>query len=65
MQAIGNYIHENSENKVIYVTAEDFLNEFLDGLNKNKMTAFKNKFRYTDVLLIDDIHFFQDKKAVQ
>ncbi|MDR0475744.1 MAG: chromosomal replication initiator protein DnaA [Treponema sp.] len=65
MQAIGNYIHENSENKVIYVTSEDFLNEYLEGIAQGKMNVFKNKFRYTDVLLIDDIQFFQDKPGVQ
>jgi chromosomal replication initiator protein len=61
MQAIGNYIHENSDNKVIFITSEDFLNEYTDGLQRHNMNAFKNKFRYTDVLLIDDIQFFQDK----
>jgi chromosomal replication initiator protein len=65
MQAIGNHIHENSENEVICVTSEDFLNEYLEGLAQNKMNSFKNKFRYVDVLLIDDIQFFQDKPGVQ
>jgi chromosomal replication initiator protein len=65
MQAIGNYVHENSDNKVICVTSEDFLNEYLEGIAQGKMNSFKNKFRYTDVLLIDDIQFFQDKPAVQ
>jgi chromosomal replication initiator protein len=65
MQAIGNYIHENSDNKVICVTGEEFLNEYLEGITQNKMNSFKNKFRYTDVLLIDDIQFFQDKPGVQ
>jgi chromosomal replication initiator protein len=65
MQAIGNYIHETSDNKVICVTSEDFLNEYMDGIAQGKMNAFKNKFRYTDVLLIDDIQFFQDKPGVQ
>jgi len=65
MQAIGNHIHENSDNKVIYVTSEDFLNQYLDSLSEKKMNSFKNKFRYVDVLLIDDIQFFQDKPGVQ
>jgi chromosomal replication initiator protein len=65
MQAIGNYIHENSNNKVICITSEEFLNEYLEGITQNKMNSFKNKFRYTDVLLIDDIQFFQDKPGVQ
>jgi chromosomal replication initiator protein len=69
MQAIGNYIHANSKNKIIFITAESFLNEFIESLavtgGPNKMAAFKNKYRHTDVLLIDDIHFFQDKPQVQ
>ena len=65
MQAIGNYIHENSDNKVIYVTSEDFLNQYMEGLAEKKMNSFKNKFRYVDVLLVDDIQFIQDKPGVQ
>jgi chromosomal replication initiator protein len=65
MQAIGNYIHENSDNKVLCVTSEDFLNEYMDGIVQKNMNPFKNKYRYTDVLLIDDIQFFQDKPGVQ
>jgi chromosomal replication initiator protein len=70
MQAIGNYIHENLDNEVIYITSEDFLNEYLDGLKpqehgQNTMKSFKKKYRYTDVLLIDDIQFLTDKPGVQ
>ena len=65
MQAIGNSVYENSENTVICVTSEDFLNEYLEGIAQQKMNVFKNKYRYTDILLIDDIQFFQDKPGVQ
>jgi chromosomal replication initiator protein len=67
MQAIGNYIHENSESKIIYITAESFTNEFIHTLQENRMgmTGFKNKYRYVDVLLIDDIHFFENKWETQ
>jgi len=65
MQAIGNHIHENTEKKVIYVTSEDFLNEYVECVRENKMNLFKNKFRRVDVLLIDDIQFFADKPGVQ
>jgi len=65
MQAIGNYIHENSDHKVIYATSEDFLNEYVQAIREKEMSAFKNKFRYTDVLLIDDIQFFQEKEQIQ
>jgi chromosomal replication initiator protein len=67
MQAIGNYIHENSDKKIIYITAESFTNEFIHTLQENRMgmTGFKNKYRYVDVLLIDDIHFFENKWETQ
>jgi len=70
MQAIGNYIHENSDNEVIYTTSEDFVNEYIEGVRtqengQNIMKSFKNKYRYTDVLLIDDIQFFTEKPRVQ
>ena len=65
MQAIGNYIYNNSETKVIYITAENFTNEFIQAIRDNKTSAFKNKYRYVDVLLIDDIHFLQKKLETQ
>jgi chromosomal replication initiator protein len=65
MQAIGNHIYENSDNKIIFITSENFLNEYVQGIAENKMNAFKNKFRRADVLLIDDIQFFQEKTGVQ
>jgi chromosomal replication initiator protein len=67
MQAIGNYIYENSESKIIYTTAENFTNEFIQTLQENRMGmgSFKNKYRYVDILLIDDIHFFENKWETQ
>jgi len=65
MQAIGNHIYENSDNEVIYTTSENFLNEYVQAIQDGKMNLFKNKFRYTDVLLIDDIQFFQNRDRVQ
>ncbi len=66
MQAIGNEIFRRTpEKKVVYVTAENFTNEFIEALRQRKIAAFKNKYRGVDVLLIDDIHFFQGKDQVQ
>lgn len=65
MQAIGNSVYENSDNKVICVTSEEFLNEYVASIPQGKMNVFKNKYRYTDVLLIDDIQYLQDKPGVQ
>ena len=68
MQAIGNYIHANSDSKVLYITAETFTNEFIASIHENTeraKAAFKNKYRYADILLIDDIHFLQKKDGTQ
>jgi chromosomal replication initiator protein len=68
MQAIGNYIHHHSDLKVIYISAETFTNEFIASIHEGPeraKAAFKNKYRYADVLLIDDIHFLQKKDGTQ
>ncbi len=65
MQAIGNAIWQNIKGKVIYITAENFTNEFIDSINTNTMNKFKNKYRSADALLIDDIQFLQKKDGTQ
>jgi chromosomal replication initiator protein len=65
MQAIGNHIHGNSPSKIIYTTAENFFNEFVQSLNEKGMAAFKNRYRNVDILLIDDIHFLENKYGIQ
>ncbi|GHU62271.1 chromosomal replication initiator protein DnaA [Spirochaetia bacterium] len=65
MQAIGNEIYKKSESEIIYTTAETFTNEFIQSLKENKQPAFRNKYRFVDVLLIDDIHFLQKKIETQ
>ena len=67
MQAIGNYIYQNNDDKlkICYVSAESFTNEFLDSLKTKKTNEFKNKYRNLDVLLLDDIHFLQNKEQTQ
>ena len=62
MHAIGNYIVENSNKKVLYIPCDQFVNEWIDTTIKNKgnnfaaVKEFKNKYRDIDVLIIDDIH---------
>jgi chromosomal replication initiator protein len=68
MQAIGNVLLDH--HKVIYTTAESFTNEFIEctgavSQGRSKMSAFKNKYRFADALLIDDIHFFSNKEGTQ
>ncbi|MGL5296338.1 MAG: chromosomal replication initiator protein DnaA [Culicoidibacterales bacterium] len=66
MQAIGNQIHsENPNKRILYVTCEDFVNDFISNLSKNNMTKFRNKYRDIDILLVDDIQFLAKKEAMQ
>jgi chromosomal replication initiator protein len=58
MQAIGHYIHQNSELKILYITGEGFMREFVEvvGLGQKNKDTFAKKYRNVDALLIDDIH---------
>lgn len=63
MHAIGNYIIQNSNKKVLYVSSEQFVNDYISAVRSNdknnfdKIDSFKNKYRNIDVLIIDDIQF--------
>ena len=68
MHAIGNYIKLNNPNaNVIYVTCEQFTNDYIDSLrNKNKnISSFREKYRNVDVLMVDDIQFISNKTETQ
>ena len=72
MQAVGNYIVKNSNKKVLYVTSEKFVSDFLkiyvdkkENSNFNTIDEFKNKYRDIDVLIIDDIQYLQVAKTTQ
>ncbi|AHH10609.1 Chromosomal replication initiator protein dnaA [Borrelia coriaceae ATCC 43381] len=64
LQSIGNKTGElHKEFKILYVTAENFLNEFVESIKTNETKRFKKKYRYLDMLLLDDIHDLQKKKV--
>lgn len=66
MHAISNHIFNNHLNmKVLYVTSEMFTNEIISAILNGKTKQFRDKYRQVDVLLIDDIQFFQDKDTIQ
>lgn len=67
MQAIGNQINKDTDAKVLYVTTEDFLNDFINAVRSGSVKAkeFKNRYRKVDVLLIDDIQFLTGKESTQ
>ena len=58
--------HEMSKNKkVMFISAERFMYQFVKSIKSNDMVKFKEYFRSTDVLLIDDIQFMNGKEAMQ
>ena len=64
MHAIGNYISKNTDKKVLYVTSEQFVSDFIginkkdeNGTNFTYVDFFKQKYRNIDVLIIDDIQY--------
>jgi len=66
IQSIGNYVQQTDSGvNVEYVTAETFTNEFIQAIGERKNQQFKNKYRKVDILLIDDIHFLQNKSQTQ
>ena len=67
MHAIGNEIlSRHQDSRVMYVTAEDFMNEMINCLRHKRMEEFRNKYRkHATVLLMDDIQFLSGKDRTQ
>lgn len=67
MQSIGNYIFAQTEkeDKICYISAENFTNEFTFSIGNKTVDKFKSKYRKLDVLLLDDIHFLIGKPGIQ
>ena len=63
LNAIGLELKKN--NKVMFISAERFMYQFVKSIKSNEMVKFKEYFRNTDVLLIDDIQFMNGKEAMQ
>jgi chromosomal replication initiator protein len=66
LQAIAHYVGEHSRNLTArYVTSEIFMNDFINSLRDKRIEGFKQRYRHYDVLLIDDIQFFEHKERIQ
>jgi chromosomal replication initiator protein len=66
LQAIAQYVSEHSsELSVRYVTSETFMNDFINSLRDKRIEGFKQRYRTYDVLLIDDVQFFEHKERIQ
>lgn len=64
--AISNEIKKNDPSKSIcYVKGEDFTNDLIESLHKVSMSEFRQKYRYNDVLLVDDVQFIGGKESTQ
>ncbi len=64
LQSIGNYAIEEGKT-VIYVTIEQFMNDFTFSIKNKNMEHFRAKYRKCDILLIDDIQFLSGKEQTQ
>jgi chromosomal replication initiator protein len=65
-QAIVQYVAEHQgELNVRYVTSETFMNDFINALRDKRIEGFKQRYRAYDLLLIDDIQFFEHKERIQ
>lgn len=66
MQAIGQYIGaRGKQTRVMYLSSELFINEFIDAIQHNNLVKFRKRYRQADLLLIDDIHFLGGKERSQ
>src|SRR3954453_9167048 len=65
MQAIGQYVIAKKGAKVMYLSSELFINEFIDAIQQKNLVKFRKRYRQADLLLIDDIQFLGGKERSQ
>lgn len=66
IQSIGNQIKTKyKDKKVYYITSEQYYSEYINSVQANKITQFKDKYRKYDVLIMDDIQFLSKKEKTQ
>ena len=66
MQAIAHEIFaEHTDTRITYIGTEQFTNELVAAIQGRTMPEFRRRFRETDLLLVDDVHFLKGKEATQ
>ena len=65
LHAVGHHRRELAPGSVVrYVSSEQFFNEFINGIRRKRMDEFKARYRTIDVLLLDDVQFFEGKEQI-
>jgi len=66
LQAVAQYVSEHTSDLTVrYVTSETFMNDFINSLRDKRIEGFKQRYRTYDVLMIDDVQFFEHKERIQ
>jgi chromosomal replication initiator protein len=66
LQAVGQYVGAHGNGLTArYVTSETFMNDFINSLRDKRIEGFKQRYRTYDVLLVDDVQFFEGKERIQ
>jgi len=66
LQAIAQYVSEHTKDLTVrYVTSETFMNDFINSLRDKRIEGFKQRYRTYDLLMIDDVQFFEHKERIQ
>jgi chromosomal replication initiator protein len=66
LQAIGHHVlNTQKSSRVMYISSEQFTNEFIDAIQNGTLVKFRKKYRQADVLMIDDIQFLAGKERSQ
>ncbi len=65
LHAVGHHRIELDPMAIVrYVSSEQFFNEFINGIRRKRMNEFKDRYRTIDVLLLDDVQFFEGKEQI-
>ncbi|OHE73278.1 MAG: chromosomal replication initiator DnaA [Verrucomicrobia bacterium GWC2_42_7] len=66
MHAVAHHALKNDQHlNVVYISTEKFTNEFIHAIQENSLVKFRRRYRNSDILLIDDIHFLSGKERIQ
>jgi chromosomal replication initiator protein len=65
IQAIGQQLRESGRSKVVYISADSFVTDFITSIRYDRMQQFRDRYRKVDALLLDDIQFMANKEQTQ